>query len=195
MLDSALSFSKLGFELSFKKIFISSLSELHVWKGSYKIFCEIHKLSYKTIYRYANKGKIPWNKGKCHSKETKEKISKSLRGEKGSFYGKHHTQKTKDKISKKNIGKRRTQEAKNKMIEFRLGKSVEELNHKSNCRCVACRSKRGESKGEGNGMYAKYHTQSTKDKLSISKSGENNPMSMKNRELRALIKDSILGER
>lgn len=57
----------------------------------------------------ANKLQIPAIKGKHHTEETKEKISKSNigknRGEKSAWYGKHLTEEHKQKIREKSIGK------------------------------------------------------------------------------------------
>lgn len=57
------------------------------------------------------KGHIPINKGKLLSKETKEKISKSviakeIKGKNHPFYGKHHTEESKKKMSEANSGEK-----------------------------------------------------------------------------------------
>jgi len=52
----------------------------------------------KTEYK---KGGIPWNKGIPCSQETREKLSKVLKGKKGTMVGKHHSEETKRKISEK----------------------------------------------------------------------------------------------
>ncbi len=49
-------------------------------------------------------GKEPWNKGKCHTEESKLKMSCSHLGNK-SIKGKHHTKETKEKIGKARLGK------------------------------------------------------------------------------------------
>lgn len=58
----------------------------------------IRKDSYRKFCRSCSKI------GKKHSKETKEKMSKSRSGKNNSMYGKNHSQETKNKISKANSG-------------------------------------------------------------------------------------------
>ena len=72
-------------------------------------------------------------KGKLRSQETKDKISKSKRGEKAPWYGKHLPQEIREKLSKINSGK-------------------------------------------NNPMYGKSPSKETRDKLSKANSGKNNPM-------------------
>ena len=59
----------------------------------------------KTKLSIANKGQIPYMKGKHHTEEAKRKISDKVSGEKNGFYGKHHSEETKKKLSE--IGKKR----------------------------------------------------------------------------------------
>ena len=59
------------------------------------------------------------NKGKAKSKETKNKISKSLIGRKG----KAKSKETKNKISKSLIGRKHSEETKKKMSEAKKGRS------------------------------------------------------------------------
>lgn len=54
----------------------------------------------------ANKGNIPWNKGKHHPEETKRKISEASRGERNGMYGKKHSEETKIKLSEAKKGER-----------------------------------------------------------------------------------------
>lgn len=72
-------------------------------------------------------------KGKTHSQEWKEAMSKQFTGENNPFYGHHHTQETKEKISKSRTGKcagkdhpmygkKHTKEALQKMSLNRQGK-------------------------------------------------------------------------
>lgn len=51
------------------------------------------------------KGKPTWNKGKHHSEETKKKISKAHKGKSSWNKGKHHSESTKRKLSKVRKGK------------------------------------------------------------------------------------------
>jgi len=59
------------------------------------------------------------------SNETKKKISKAIRGEKHPWFGKKHTKESKEKMSKSSIGKKHTNESKLKMSKSRSG----EKNH------------------------------------------------------------------
>lgn len=52
------------------------------------------------------RGRIPWNKGKKHTEETKRKMSESKKGEKHPNYGKFHTEETKRKMSESQKGKK-----------------------------------------------------------------------------------------
>lgn len=76
--------------------------------------------------------KRPKRYGQVFSKETREKISKTLKKrfltEKHPFYGKKHTQETKDKIKEKvsgeknvHLGKKHTEETKRKISESHRG--------------------------------------------------------------------------
>lgn len=55
------------------------------------------------------KGHVPWNKGKCHSKVSKEKMSEFWKGKRTGkdhpLWGKHHTKTTKEKMSLGHAGK------------------------------------------------------------------------------------------
>jgi hypothetical protein len=67
----------------------------------------------------SGKGKVAWNKGRKHSIETREKLSKAHKGKK-------LKEETKEKIRKGNIGKKHTEETKKKMSEMFIGHSVTE---------------------------------------------------------------------
>ena len=76
------------------------------------------------------KGKTPWNKGKHLSEETKMKLSKFytgrpkpwMKGKPSWMKGKHQSEKWRMNIGMGNLGKRRTEEFKRKMSEFKKGK-------------------------------------------------------------------------
>ena len=67
----------------------------------------VHPVSEETRRKLslANKGQVPYMKGKHHTEESKLKISRSVSGEKNGFYNKHHTEETKRKLSE--IGRQR----------------------------------------------------------------------------------------
>lgn len=66
------------------------------------------KIALSEYMSQKNKGRIPWNKGKCLSEETKEKLSKARKGKKLS-------KETKLKISNGNKGKKLSEETKQKL--------------------------------------------------------------------------------
>lgn len=69
-------------------------------------------------------------------------------------------------LKKFNIRRRTSKEA-------LKGKSLKERGHKENCKCICCKSKRGETKRKNNSFYGKRHTQETK-KL-MGRKGKENP--------------------
>ncbi len=71
-------------------------------------------------------GEINGKVGKKLSEETKEKISKAMKGEKSYWFGKCHTEETKRKMSESHRSKRISKETKQKMSEARQG---EKNNH------------------------------------------------------------------
>lgn len=66
------------------------------------------------------------NKGKQLSQETKNKISKATKSKNNPFYGKHHTKDIREKISKIHKGKHLTDEHKRKIGEGNKGKHLTE---------------------------------------------------------------------
>ena len=83
------------------------------------------KIALSKYMSQKNKGRIPWNKGKCLSKETKEKLSKAHKGKKLS-------KETKLKISNGNKGKKLSEETKQKLKLSALNRKPisEETKHK-----------------------------------------------------------------
>ena len=71
--------------------------------GNQTIFSE----EFKEKMSEANKGRIPWNKGKhgIYSEETLKKRSESLKGKTGYWTGKHLSEETKKKLSESLKGK------------------------------------------------------------------------------------------
>jgi group I intron endonuclease len=59
--------------------------------------------------------------GRKLTKEHRDKIGNSTRGEKSSWYGRKHTDDTKDKISKAKMGKKLSSDAKTKLSKSHLG--------------------------------------------------------------------------
>lgn len=72
------------------------------------------------------KSHVPWNKGKEHSDETREKISKILQGRKVWNSGKNLSEKHKEKLSMAHKGKRMSDETKKKISETLTGKPLTE---------------------------------------------------------------------
>ena len=68
------------------------------------------------------------------------------------MYGKHHTKESREKMSKS-----------------RMGVS---LNHKTNCQCGVCKTKRGETFGVNHNFYGRHHTEETKQLISKNRSGK-----------------------
>ena len=71
--------------------------------GNQTIFSE----EFKEKMSEANKGRIPWNKGKhgIYSEETLKKLSESLKGKTGYWTNKHLSEETKKKLSESLKGK------------------------------------------------------------------------------------------
>ncbi len=81
-------------------------------------------------------GKKNPNYGKPLSKETKEKISKSLSGSNHPFYGKYHTEETKRKQSEIKKGKKISEETKIKISKSNKGKH--EGKNNGNAKPIIC---------------------------------------------------------
>jgi hypothetical protein len=77
---------------------------------------------------YGKTGEKCHNYGRCHSEETKRRISNSLKGENNFWYNKHRSEETKRRISNSlkgdkhpNYGKHRSEETKRKIREGQIG--------------------------------------------------------------------------
>jgi group I intron endonuclease len=71
------------------------------------MYGKTHTEEVKKMNSELKKGRVPVNKGKKASEETRQKISENAKlriGEKNSFFGKHHSEETKQKIREKKIG-------------------------------------------------------------------------------------------
>lgn len=90
----------------------------------------------------SHKGMKVWNKGL-----TAKEDSRILSAERNLMYGKHCSEETKKKISDKNKGRK--------------------LNHRIDCGCCACKSKRGELSGKNHPEYGKIWTEEARRKLSM----------------------------
>ena len=74
-----------------------------------------------------NNKKVAWNKGISPSLETRQKLSKSLKGKQcpqrgQKRIGTHQSIETRQKISQANLGRKLTEEQKNKISKTKLGK-------------------------------------------------------------------------
>ena len=109
-------------------------------------------------------------KGYKQTKEHREKISESQKGEKNFWFGKHCSEETKEKISKANKGKKRSEETKKKMREAQKG----EMNfwfgkHHSK------EHKEKVSKallGRISGMKGKHHSEEAREKIGLGNKGK-----------------------
>ena len=79
------------------------------------------------------KGKTPWNKGKCHSEETKRKISETNKGKSAWNKGKHLSEEQKKHLSEINTGSnnpnygrhyKHSEETRQKISDVMKGKSA-----------------------------------------------------------------------
>jgi len=61
-----------------------------------------------------------------------------------------------------------------KVSKKKKGKTLEELNHKINCKCCVCCAKRGELKGNTNPMHGKKHSIESKKKMQGKRIGTGN---------------------
>ena len=79
-------------------------------------------------------GKPAWNSGIKMSEEYCALFREITKGEKNSFYGKHHTVETKEKLRKLNVGKKLSEEHKQKISKSGKGKHSEpkSTEHKKN---------------------------------------------------------------
>lgn len=64
-----------------------------------------HSIEARRKISEANKGQIPWIKGKHLSDEARQKISEANKGTNNPFYGKHHSDETRRKISESKKGR------------------------------------------------------------------------------------------
>jgi len=84
--------------------------------------------SYQRAVSDNKRGTIPWNKGKAHSKETKDKISSRLKGRNPTFKGKRHSEESKQKLREFQKGNTyrldttHSEESKKKMSDAAIGR-------------------------------------------------------------------------
>jgi G:T-mismatch repair DNA endonuclease (very short patch repair protein) len=107
------------------------------------------------------------------TQQQKLKISESKKGKKlgkdNPFYGKTHTREAREKISKSKKGKPGhpiSNEAKKKISESKKGKP-----RSKECKRKVSESKKGKQLGKDNPFFGKTHTEETKKKLSESNKG------------------------
>lgn len=85
------------------------------WKMSEKLKDKISKAT-----KGIKKPSLLGDNNPAKRPEVRKKISEKLKNRIGTFKGKHHTIEIKNKLSKINIGKKHTEETKNKLREHRL---------------------------------------------------------------------------
>jgi group I intron endonuclease len=108
--------------------------------------------------------------GYCLSEETKEKISKSLKGkytgEKSPSYGKRHTEEAKHKMSKSHIGKKLSEEHKRKIGEKSKGRKLSQQSKDKISKA---------NKGNVPWIKGKHLSNETREKISASMKGKKKP--------------------
>ena len=145
----------------------AKLSEAQTGEKNH-FFGKHHTEESKEKNRQAHLGKVPWNKGKPASEETKAKLrakalERDMSGENNPFYGKHHTEESKEKNRQAHLGqvpwnkgKPASEKARAQMSESHKGKKLSE---KTRAKISAA------IKGENHPMYGKHHSEETKAKL------------------------------
>ena len=109
--------------LFYEQLICLKFETLNKDKGyNYRYFVESNRglpfsEEHKRKLSKANKGNIPWLKGRCHSMETKKKLRTINTG-------KHHSKETKEKLSQTNKGKKLSSETKIKMSNSQKGKKL-----------------------------------------------------------------------
>ncbi len=116
--------------------------------------------------------------GYCHTRETKNHMSKLMSGEHNSFYGKTHNEESKKKMSESRSGEKNHRYGKsawNNGIrmneETRKKMSDSAKKRKNNNKKIKKENdvvdKSKWNKGENNGMWGKSHSQETKEKMKL----------------------------
>lgn len=132
--------SKYGWQNFSHEVLFDGLTKKEAEDLEIKLIAEYNSTNEKFGYNKANGGT---SNGK-HTEETKKILSMIAKErfenpKNNPLYGKHHTEETKRKISEANIGRKWSEEAKQKMSEQRAG--------------------------EKNAMYGKHHTDEAKEKV------------------------------
>ena len=153
---------------------------------------------------YGRRGKDSPRYGKCHTEETKAKLSElasaktgdknpnygnhKLAGENNPNYGKHLSEETKEKIRRANTGRIPSEETIRKLKTAQSGENngMYGKNHSEESKKKMSDAK----KGENNYMYGKHHSEETKRKISESNKGK-----IMSEETRQKMSESKSGER
>ena len=125
--------------------------------------CKGRKLSEETKRKLSELAK-----GRTHSEETRKKLSTlnsgknngmyGRNGELNPFYGKHHTYETKQKIKEKTIGRKVSEETKQKISNSLKGENNPNYGK--------------DFSGENNPIYGKHHSEESKRKMHDKKQGK-----------------------
>jgi hypothetical protein len=186
----------------------------YIYKGNRKIVCALHRMSFNKNGNYNKSSRdyayaIILYRTTPLSKETREKLSKSLIGNKHLCGHKHsietkqkigiksrkrkykHSIETKKKISNSHLGKKLSEETKRKIGEKSKNikhsrDSIEKTRLKNKGRKRSnefkiIMSKIGKTRiGERNSFFGKHHTEETKRKISETKKNKNNKVLVDN---------------
>jgi very-short-patch-repair endonuclease len=119
-----------------------------------------------------------------HTEECKE-------GQRIRSFGRVFSEETRKKMGISKLGEKnpmKRSEVKEKVRAYRVGKSLQESGHGSDCACCVCKAKRGETKGENSPYYGHHSSDETRKKQREAKLGKPSPNKGKKVSLQRLQK-------